>query len=351
MAEDKDGQGTQRPMCALPPRGPAPLPAGLPETRAYSIRRTRTKWVNGTVLHYAFLGAEAWDWPDAQKQVVRDAFATWKALGIGLEFAEVADAGEAEISIGRKQDGRSWSYVGVEILKWRDEDRTMNFGWDLTTTWGRATALHEIGHTLGLEHEHQNPLAGIVWDEEAVYEHFARSDDWDRRTTRSNVIAKLPSNTVEGSDWDPTSIMHYPFPPGLMTAPKPYNTQGVGENVAISAQDADWVRHWYPPTIAETPIQPLDMLPLPTVPGAQADFVFRPDATRDYTVATVGPADSRLVIFEEREGEPRHLASADDAGTDANAEFRGKFVSGRTYHFRVRVAHADADAPVALALR
>ena len=28
------------------------------------------------------------------------------------------------------------------------------------------TALHGIGHTLGLPHEHQNPNAGIVWDVE-----------------------------------------------------------------------------------------------------------------------------------------------------------------------------------------
>ena len=47
-------------------------------------------------------------------------------------------------------------------------ERTMNFGWDLTTSYGHDTALHEIGHTLGFPHEHQNPTAGIVWNEPAV---------------------------------------------------------------------------------------------------------------------------------------------------------------------------------------
>jgi hypothetical protein len=303
------------------------------------------------VLHYAFLAAADWDWPEPQKQVVRNAFSIWKSLGIGLKFKEVQDPTEAEILIGRRQDNRSWSYVGTEILKWRDAGRTMNFGWDLTTAWGHATALHEIGHTLGLEHEHQNPLSGIVWDEQAVYDHFLRSDDWDQQTTYNNVIAKLSSNSIEGSNWDPTSIMHYPFDPGLLKLPHPYDVDGVDENVDLSIPDQAWVRHWYPvQPAAEISIAPLSMHPLPTSPGSQADFVFEPEATGKYTVSTVGPADTRIVVFEDRDGEPRYLAAADDAGTDANASITTQFVSGRKYHIRVRVAHADADRPVGLAI-
>ena len=50
----------------------------------------------------------------------------------------------------------------------------MNFGWDLTQPGEIDTAIHEIGHTLGFPHEHQNPHAGIVWDEEAVYAALAQ---------------------------------------------------------------------------------------------------------------------------------------------------------------------------------
>lgn len=351
MSDPEEGGRSSRPMCAQPIRGIEPLKADLAQGRAYSIRRVQTKWMNGTVLHYCFLTGRDWTWPEGQRSAVRQAFGVWRDLGIGLSFVEVRDASEAEILIGRRQDNRSWSYVGTENLRNRDDGRTMNFGWDLETNWGSATALHEIGHALGLEHEHQNPLAGIVWDEPAVHAHFKQSDGWSREDTDANVISKLSTNSVEGSNWDPVSIMHYPFEPGLMKLPQPYDRLGIGENVVLSDADRSWVRHWYPAAVAATPIAPFTIAPLPTTPGEQANFIFKPEATRGYTFATVGPADSRVVIFEDRDGEPRHMAGADDAGTDENAEISGKFVAGRTYHIRVRVAHADGDRPVGLALR
>ena len=46
-------------------------------------------WVNGTNLTYSFFTEPArWRGGSNQEQAVRDAFATWKELGIGLTFQE-----------------------------------------------------------------------------------------------------------------------------------------------------------------------------------------------------------------------------------------------------------------------
>ena len=106
--------------------------------------------------------------------------------------------------------------IGRDVLDIGGNQRTMNFGWDLTRPAQEIdTAVHEIGHTLGFPHEHQNPNAGIVWDEEAVYAALAKPpNSWDRDTTFHNIIRKIEPDTVQGSNWDPNSIMHYPFEAG-----------------------------------------------------------------------------------------------------------------------------------------
>jgi hypothetical protein len=65
--------------------------------------------MNGTVLHYSFFqGNSHFAVPKVQADAVRNAFAEWKATGIGLEFTEVNQLSEAEVRIGYStSDGRS----------------------------------------------------------------------------------------------------------------------------------------------------------------------------------------------------------------------------------------------------
>ena len=196
--------------------------------RANLVRIVSKKWVNGTELKYYFFdkdtdgrnvtmsdGSRQWrSWKGAsdQRDVVEAAFQTWKDLGIGLKFTKVSDRNDADIRIGFQQGDGAWSYLGRDIRTIGRNERTMNFGWSLTGTDGADTALHEIGHTLGFPHEHQNPNAGLVWDEDAVYRSLAGPPNrWSRDKTFHNIIRKLPATTVDGSNWDPNSIMHYPF--------------------------------------------------------------------------------------------------------------------------------------------
>lgn len=349
MAEDDHSRKADpepRLLCALPPAVPVILPQDVGPNRAFAIRVGARKWVNGTVLHYCFLdrtlAPNKWMWLDKQKEVVRWAFGIWKAKGIGLSFKEITESAEAELTIGCLQDNRSWSYVGTDVLSFKDLGRTMNYGWDLTTAWGRATALHEIGHAIGLSHEHQSPKSGIVWNVNKVYEYFrGPPNHWKDPDIKSNILDQLDPTEVEGSDWDASSIMEYPFEPGLITSPKPYDTLGIGENTVLSAGDVKWATTWYPTLGKPEPISAMQLRRMEGVAGQQFDYVFEPEATREYKVQVLGKSDCKVVIFEEREGVPRYFAGEDDSGQPTNATIEVRMVKGRQYVIRVRLNYIE----------
>jgi len=340
MAKDDEA----RPYCDVRPQTVPVLSPTLPDTRSSAILLMRAKWVNGTVLHYHFLGG-----PERQRQAVRDAFAEWKAIDIGLEFTEVDTPSEAEVRIAFDQSDGSWSYVGRDVLGINVGEPTMNFGWDLTTPYGRVTALHEIGHTLGLPHEHQNPFAGIVWDEPKVYAYFAGPpNNWSQSKTFHNVLRKLAPSEVEGSEWDPESVMEYAFPSGLIVEPPEYSA-GIPEPDGLSELDRQWARQWFPPLTAAPPrLEPFTSRPLSLSPGQQVDFRIEPPESRTYQIATFGHSDTVLVLFEEVDGELRYVRGDDDSGTDRNAHLSVRLFRGRRYVARLRLYWSGASGQTAL---
>lgn len=359
MAAAKDEEYDERPLvgegatvCGMPEQPPRELPNDIHPGRAAAIVDSDLKWVSGTTLHYYFFDADEFEWDrrlfrwggnEAQKQVVRDAFDEWASLNIGIEFEEVDNPEGAEVRIGFVWGDGSWSWLGRRLLDEPTNARTMNFGWDLPRD--PDTALHEIGHTLGMPHEHQNPFAGIFWDEEKVYATLAKPPNrWNRQKTFHNILRKLPPESVSGSRWDPNSIMHYPFSAGLILEPRKYRTEALVPRGGLSSADKRWVKRWYPPIRARIPIlEPFESRRVSLAPGDQAQFLIEPEATRRYHLSTMGELDTVMVLFEEVDGNWRYHSGDDDSGLDYNATLEEKLFAGRRYQLRLRLYWAGGS--------
>jgi hypothetical protein len=329
------------------------LAATVGGERARLIRMHADKWVNGTTLTYAFFEDAGrfrpWAGSSALRSQVARAFARWAALGIGLRFEESATRAGAQIRIGFLPGDGHWSYVGREVLQQGADDRTMNLDPDdgiESGPYGVDVAAHEIGHSLGFPHEHQNPNAGIVWNEEAVYRALAAPPNrWSRETTFHNIIEKIQPDAIQGSTWDPDSIMHYPFEPGLILKPERYQG-GLTPAGGLSARDREWVRTFYPRLTGQDhevlPLLESRKLSIPA--GGQRNFLLRPTETRYYEMRTFGKVDTVAVLNERTAGgRDTYLTGDDDSGEERNAYIRRRLHAGRTYVLRIRLYYAAAE--------
>ena len=336
--------------CSLKEVPPRTFSANVSVARLEMIVISDRKWVNGTKLKYYFFSGNdgspaSWKGDASQKNSVKKAFAEWKSQGIGLEFEEVNNKGDAEVRIGFKQGDGAWSYVGRDVIDIASspDERTMNFGWNIANDID--TPIHEIGHTLGAPHEHQNPNAGIVWDEEAVYAALAKPpNSWSRDKTFHNIIRKLPVDEIEGSTHDPNSVMHYPFEAGLIKEPAEFRS-GINPAGGLSAKDKEFVKKFYPP-IAASDIVNLKLsqsAPLNIAPGEQKNFRFKPSSSRKYKIETFGQMDTVMVLFEKTSEEEIYLAGDDDSGTDFNSKIHQRLIKGREYIIRIRLYYSGTE--------
>jgi hypothetical protein len=217
------------------PANAAITPSYLTDEQESSDRQPRivtsfTKyWARGRTLKIRFLG----NTPPILQQAIFDTACRWLPH-VNLKFV-MQSSGDAEIRIAIDQ-GLHWSAVGTDALLAYKHQDVPTMGFDLTRLidpqklmglQGRSLAafdirslltadferivLHEFGHALGAEHEHQHPNANIPWDEQAVLKAYA-AKGMSEAFIRQNILNRYEAADYSYSGYDPQSVMHYNVP-------------------------------------------------------------------------------------------------------------------------------------------
>jgi hypothetical protein len=312
---------------ALPAELMTPQRTMRRQGRVRAISPIGKTWMNGSTLRVRFLGGTANEQATAREQ------AGWWGQVANLKF-DFNNTNNAEIRIAFDSNNGAWSYVGTDCRNIPLDQPTMNLGF-----LDGGTAAHEFGHAIGLAHEHQNPRGGIQWNEPVVIQELAKSPNfWDEETTRHNVIRKYNADQINGTDFDPDSIMLYFFP-----ASWTLNGIATKANDVLSAIDKQFIAgaKMYP-KLGGTITNALELevnakrRTAASIGKFGEEDLYRFTAASDgrYLVDTRGPTDVVMKLFGPN-SETALIAEDDDSGIDTNALIVRDLVAGE-YFVQVR---------------
>jgi serralysin len=204
-----------------------------------AIANTKT-WTVGRTLKVSFF-----DGDEYVIEKVKSLFREWETYA-NIKFEFVDQKGDIRVSF--ELDGRSWSALGRDAVARSIDKPTMHFGWlypDTEDKEYRRTVLHEIGHSLGCIHEHQNPdpTHKIRWNKEALYKYFKLTNGWNEEDVNINVIDRYDRELTNYSKFDNNSIMIYYIPPQLTEDHIAIGSENISE---LSETDKEYMKIWYP---------------------------------------------------------------------------------------------------------
>ena len=183
-------------------------------------------WGDGVTLAVCFAKPDP---VDARKRIMDDAKEWEKWANLHFDFGNPDDPRMCDpkqtydITIGFKGDG-SYSYTGIDSkgkmpsmnLQYLNDEKARVSQDDREV---RRIVLHEFGHAIGLEHEHQSPAAhcGDEIDWPAAEKFYHDRLGWSPETVHENletmaVPIRAAKDALQISGYDKQSIMQYALP-------------------------------------------------------------------------------------------------------------------------------------------
>jgi hypothetical protein len=316
------------PRDAMRPHLTTTGPTGM--TRAISPRGKT--WLNGSTLRVRFMDGSA-----AEKATAREQ-ALWWANYANLTF-DFGNAPDAEIRITFDTNDGAWSTIGTDSRQVPNNQATMNLGF-----LDGGTAGHEFGHAIGLAHEHSSPAGGIQWNEPVVLAALAGPPNyWNEETARHNVFYKYSLDQINGTGFDPDSIMLYAFP-------AEWTTNGVAThaNDVLSALDKEFIAgaKMYPKSGAGPAAAALLTVGGERVkadigkPGEEDLFRFTAGQDGVYQIDTRGRTDIYMKLFGPN-SQTAVIDEDDDSGYGVNPRISAQLLAGDYY---VQIRHHERSA-------
>lgn len=199
----------------------------------FGTARLQDRWRRGDGLTpntgVITIGVHFLNGDEGQKELVRQSARQWLsgALGSLVQFSFDVTRPRAQITINLQSD-RNNSIVGRASADYAQSQATMNL-----FNMIDHIIMHEFGHALGLNHEHQNPAVAIRWNKPAVIAEMAKQG-WTPEMCEQNIFTRFNSSyaCVGDPGFNRNSIMLYPIP-------KSWTEDGFssGTNASISAGD------------------------------------------------------------------------------------------------------------------
>jgi len=225
------------------PRPTRPPSRLLPAGARNAVLVDDATWPKRSALHIAFQGG-----PLSLREEVESYIREWE-LYTSLDFRwDIPADGPAQVRISLTgAPGQFWSYIGAQAERVGANSPTMHLGLESVEDpkERRRLVLHEMGHTLGLIHEHQTENVPFEFTRKPdgdlkIYDYFAKHFGWSRSMVDRNIL-EVYSEGVSNSEFDNESIMLYWFPPGTVKPPRYSNKV----NDDLSDNDREFVSAIY----------------------------------------------------------------------------------------------------------